>query len=105
MHRCHVAACVTANAPSSSSAQLVLEPVTLPILNKPLVPGVGVVLPNSMSFPIATNFGLPPPPPGAIKVRQGPWGACCGGHLACRPGATRRLLPLLRLLLQNPPCC
>ncbi|PNW75817.1 hypothetical protein CHLRE_12g559450v5 [Chlamydomonas reinhardtii] len=47
---------------------IVLEPVTLPLLNKPLVPGIGMVLPNAMSFPIMPKFGLPDPPVGALKV-------------------------------------
>jgi hypothetical protein len=57
--------CTTAARP-----QIVLEPVTLPLLNKPLVPGVGLLLPNALSFPIMPKFGLPDPPIGAIKVRR-----------------------------------
>ncbi|GIL71431.1 hypothetical protein Vretimale_2707 [Volvox reticuliferus] len=51
-----------------AALKVVLEPVTLPLLNKPLVPGLGLVLPNAMSFPIMPKFGLPDPPVGAIKV-------------------------------------
>lgn len=48
--------------------KVVLEPVTIPFLNKPLVPGVGLITPNTMAFPLMPNFGLAPPPKGAIKV-------------------------------------
>ncbi|EFJ52270.1 hypothetical protein VOLCADRAFT_86525 [Volvox carteri f. nagariensis] len=51
-----------------AALKVVLEPVTLPLLNKPLVPGLGVVLPNALSFPIMPKFGLPDPPVGAVKV-------------------------------------
>ncbi|GIL46177.1 hypothetical protein Vafri_3227 [Volvox africanus] len=51
-----------------AALKVVLEPVTIPLLNKPLVPGLGLVLPNAMSFPIMPKFGLPDPPVGAIKV-------------------------------------
>ncbi|KAG2430443.1 hypothetical protein HXX76_009966 [Chlamydomonas incerta] len=52
----------------ATALRIVLEPVTLPLLNKPLVPGIGLVLPNAMSFPIMPKFGLPDPPVGALKV-------------------------------------
>ncbi|KAG2431308.1 hypothetical protein HYH02_013439 [Chlamydomonas schloesseri] len=52
----------------AAAMRVVLEPVTLPLLNKPLVPGIGLVLPNAMSFPIMPKFGLPDPPVGALKV-------------------------------------
>ncbi|GLC34697.1 hypothetical protein PLESTB_001233100 [Pleodorina starrii] len=51
-----------------AALKVVLEPVTIPLLNKPLVPGLGMVLPNAMNFAIMNKFGLPDPPVGALKV-------------------------------------
>ncbi|KAG2484002.1 hypothetical protein HYH03_017169 [Edaphochlamys debaryana] len=52
----------------AAAMRVVLEPVTIPLLNKPLVPGLGLVLPNAAAFPVMPNFGLPAPPVGALRV-------------------------------------